>query len=475
MKRLACLLALTLVLIASLPVEAIASAADPLASATPAPLLASATPAPALETAAPTASLDPGGWASAYAGAVQSMELSLTDSAALAGVYRTFSSMTGFRDSDGFALLARALIEIDNDSFASAKDRLGTLRDSNFAAALAGTGIPLPEALIGYCEGRIFEGGGSYFEAYQAYVDSGALDSLTRAAGIRSDMADALYAQACGFEAQGDLERAVEVFGVLDGYSDSQERLSGIMAQLSAPKEDEKASGGSTMYVVNCYSYVSLREWPASSAPALDRISRLDTVEFLDVYDSTYYHVMYNGVEGYVLAYYLSRDPDSAPAPTPAPVVARRTGRDYPKNATLIVVDCDDSITLRDQPATWAAAVIEIPRGDAVTYLNSMDNGFYEVIYHGHTGYALSRYLADEGYDGLGYDYGYGFEYGDLLIVVNCDDHISLRERPDPQANRVTTIGLKEVVTYLGPAKNGFCEIEYAGMTGYALLSYLSR
>lgn len=231
------------------------------------------------------------------------------------------------------------------------------------------------------------------------------------------------------------------------------------------------------MYVVNCNSYVSLREWPSKSAPALDMISRLDTVEFIDIYDSSYYHVRYHGVEGYVLSYYLSRDPDNAPAPTPAPIVPRSIGREYPLNTTLVVVNCDVSITLRAQPATWAAEVIQIPRGDVVTYLNTMDNGFYKVIYHGHTGYTLSEYLTlyYPDYDDKSYWYGYQYQQGDHLIVVNCEDYISLRKKPDPQASLVTTIPLYDMVTYLGSSKNGFCKVEYNGMTGYVLLSYLSR
>jgi len=157
------------------------------------------------------------------------------------------------------------------------------------------------------------------------------------------------------------------------------------------------------------------------------------------------------------------------PAPTPAPVVARSIGKEYPLNTTLVVVNCDKNITLRSRPSTSAAAITKIPKGDVVTYLDSLDNGFYKVIYHGHTGYALSQYLT---YDRYGY--GYSFQRGDVLTVVNCDEYISLRKKPDPQASRITTIDKGEVVTYLSSASNGFCKVRYNGKTGYVLVSYLS-
>ncbi len=440
----------------------------PTATATPVPR-PTATAAPTPGTSAEGARPDAESMQAAYSEAVNSLKCSLTDSDALTQAYRTFDSMKGFLDSDGYALLTQALIAVSLDSFDGAQVPLETLRQSGFENVLEGTGIPTPGALIAYCEGRVFERSMQYYEAYQAYVSSGALDSLTRASAIRSEQAESLYMEAADLERDGDFTRSAEIFGVLGGYLDSRERQAEILDKISDdPKTEETTS--ETMYVVNCTSYVSLREWPSNSAPALDMIARLDTVEFLDVYDGSYYHVRYRGVEGYVLAYYLSRDPDYVAPPTPAPVVPRSIGKEYPLNTTLTVVNCDKNITLRAQPSSGAAKVIKIPKGDVVTYLDSMDNGFYKVIYHGHTGYARSEYLAINGCV-----YMDTYERGELLVVVNCDDHISMRKKPDPQATRVKTIGLGEVVTYISSAKNGYCKVKYGGKTGYVLVSYLSR
>jgi len=462
MKRIVFLFALLFALFTLLPWT---SGTAISVSDTPRP---SATPS-AAETFATDARTDAKSREAQYAEAVESIQYALTDPDVLHAAYKTFDSMKGFRDSDGYALLTRALIVIANEGFTDARQKLETLRLSGFDATLTGTGIPSMDALISYCEGRTAEQRGRYCDAYQAYVDSRALDSLSRADTIRSEKADALYKEASDFEEVGDLERAAEVFSILGGYIDSERRLSQIEAKLSAPPENpekEEQSSGDIMYVVNCISFVSLREWPNTSAPALCKISRLETVEFLDVYDNSFYRVKYQGMEGFVLAYYLSRDPVNVPAPTPAPVVVESIiGREYPLNTPLEVVNCDKNITLRARPSTSAAAITKIPKGAVVTYLNSLDNGFYKVIYHGHTGYALSQYLTVA---------GFGFQRGDVLTVVNCNEYISLRKKPDPQASRITTIDKGEVVTYLSSASNGFCKVRYNGKTGYVQVSYLS-
>lgn len=59
----------------------------------------------------------------------------------------------------------------------------------------------------------------------------------------------------------------------------------------------------------------------------------------------------------------------------------------------LAVYNCNEYITLRDEPSTSAEALDRIPLGAGVDYIGRAENGFYEVAYRGQTGYALSKYL----------------------------------------------------------------------------------
>lgn len=91
----------------------------------------------------------------------------------------------------------------------------------------------------------------------------------------------------------------------------------------------------------------------------------------------------------------------SAPAwsyPTTAPTqayVPAQTAAVPVNYITYYVVNCNESITLRTSASTSASEICQIPLGSAVSYVESAANGFYKVIYNGHTGYALASYLEE--------------------------------------------------------------------------------
>jgi hypothetical protein len=63
---------------------------------------------------------------------------------------------------------------------------------------------------------------------------------------------------------------------------------------------------------------------------------------------------------------------------------------------------------------------------------------------------------------------------GDTYYVVNCRESITLRTQPSVYASEICQMPLGSAVDYLGYAENGFYYVQYNGMTGYALASYLS-
>lgn len=61
----------------------------------------------------------------------------------------------------------------------------------------------------------------------------------------------------------------------------------------------------------------------------------------------------------------------------------------------------------------------------------------------------------------------------DTMVVVNCDEWVSLREAPSKSAPRLMKVPLYETVEDCEDAENGFLRCTYQGTTGYILADYL--
>ena len=61
----------------------------------------------------------------------------------------------------------------------------------------------------------------------------------------------------------------------------------------------------------------------------------------------------------------------------------------------------------------------------------------------------------------------------DDMTVVNCEEWVSLRERPDKSSARLAKVPLYETVTDCERAENGFVRCDYQGLAGYILEEYL--
>lgn len=130
--------------------------------------------------------------------------------------------------------------------------------------------------------------------------------------------------------------------------------------------------------------------------------------------------------------------------------------------ATYFVVNCRESITLRETPSVYARELAQIPLGQAVGFIENAPNGFCKVNYDGLIGYALAEYLAPNRQ-----------KYISGATVVNCRQSITLREEPTTYAYELTQIPLGARVRYLGIETNSFYKVEYRGMIGYALKTYI--
>lgn len=139
---------------------------------------------------------------------------------------------------------------------------------------------------------------------------------------------------------------------------------------------------------------------------------------------------------------------------------------------TLYVVNCNESITLRTADSTSAKGIRQIPLGAAVSFMENASNGFYKVSYNGSTGYALASYLSVDPYD----HYVASTTAADLTWrgkVVRCDEFITLRKTPSTKGEELIKIPVGAIVTVYSGADNGFYYINYGGIEGYALASYI--
>ena len=167
---------------------------------------------------------------------------------------------------------------------------------------------------------------------------------------------------------------------------------------------------------------------------------------------------------------------------TTAPVATAPVTTAANYSETMFVSNCAESISLRESPSTQARALRQIPFGAPVTVLASAENGFYQVIYNGVTGYSLASYLVSyqpseserlERPAGSTVSSNTSGGYR-TMYCVNCREYITLRSIPSTSGADLAHIPLGASVSYVGTAENGFYEVIYNGRRGYALAQYLS-
>ena len=139
------------------------------------------------------------------------------------------------------------------------------------------------------------------------------------------------------------------------------------------------------------------------------------------------------------------------------------------------VCGCEEYVTLREQPSTGAARIMQIPLGAQVIYKGPAGNGFTKVYFGGYDGYVLSKYLSR-------LDPMTGEEYNVPMYVANCNKYISQRSEPAIDMEVLQRIPLgAEVMSYgrVGEflQENPMEEVHYLGkkgsLRGYALSRYL--
>lgn len=133
----------------------------------------------------------------------------------------------------------------------------------------------------------------------------------------------------------------------------------------------------------------------------------------------------------------------------------------------LYVVNCDQSISLRSEPSTSAAEIMQVALGVKVGYIDSAENGFYKISVNGTVGYALASYLS-----GSPQAVAENVQY--YMYVVNCSESITLRSSASTASALMGQIPYGAAVGIISDAQNGFYKVKYNGLIGYASASYLA-
>lgn len=227
--------------------------------------------------------------------------------------------------------------------------------------------------------------------------------------------------------------------------------------QQTQPQAQAAEPVYTTYYVVNCQEYITLRRSPDTAAAEITKIPLNSAVSYVEPAQNGFYKIIYNGQTGYALASYLSATPGSASQAAPAQqntagsnllqVVGCSTsitmrsapnvdgaeitqvplgasvsytgnysgsfyeityggqtgyalasyllpvGQTQVPYTVMKVVNCQESITLRQSPSTQAGELTQIPLGSTVACIDSGYGDFAKVSYMGAEGYALKSYL----------------------------------------------------------------------------------
>lgn len=158
-----------------------------------------------------------------------------------------------------------------------------------------------------------------------------------------------------------------------------------------------------------------------------------------------FYPVTYNGTKGWAYGDWIKAD-----GTTPS----------TPPDASMATVT--EALNLRSGPSTSSGVLAVMPAGALVTLTGQGQNGFVAVSYNGTNGWAYATYLSGGAPPSTGGK------------TVQTTDSLNLRKGPSTTSAVLTVMPAGASVTLTGGSQNGFLEVTYNGMTGWASADYLT-
>lgn len=144
-----------------------------------------------------------------------------------------------------------------------------------------------------------------------------------------------------------------------------------IICQTGYAAEWRRLEGGVAAAIVyNCNEWITLREYPNSNSASLARVPLGAVVVVKESDNHKFALVRYKGTTGWALKEYLTIE-----------------------YLAYHVVNCNEWVSLRDEPSADFEKICEIPWGAEVRYVRDAESDFKYVAYKGKLGYVPNEYL----------------------------------------------------------------------------------
>lgn len=223
------------------------------------------------------------------------------------------------------------------------------------------------------------------------------------------------------------------------------------------------------MCVTNCEEWVSLRDIPDKNGKRLSKVYLGELVTNCRASDDGFIYCEYNGQAGYIMTQYLKMT-------------------DFTMNETFpgnqMVVNVSEWASLWSEPDASSSRVAQVPVGTIVTACVTMPNGFIYCTYtrdgEEFQGFISTSYLKKANYSVTTQDTkavanAMTDDVDLTMVVVNCNDWVSLREKASASSARLARVPLGAKVEHCVQVSDSFIYGCYQGLYGYIQAQYLAE
>ena len=140
----------------------------------------------------------------------------------------------------------------------------------------------------------------------------------------------------------------------------------------------------------------------------------------------------------------------------------------------MVVVNCSEYVSLRAKPSKSSERISKVPLGAVVSNCIPHDGEWIYCEYNGRSGFILSEYLEEvQNGDREPLYEEPGDESIGTMIVINCEEWVSLREKPSTSSKRLAKVPLDGFVEDCRWYNSEFIYCCYEGQYGYIHSDYL--
>ncbi len=266
---------------------------------------------------------------------------------------------------------------------------------------------------------------------------------------------------------------------LLDSVREKQESASEEEGTEGEPSEEEEGQAAVAQNrETHVTDNVNVRSEASTESSRIALAYKGDTITEVESYDDGWSKVEYKGESGYVKTEFLEAAPEAEEPEAPAPEEGEETeepeeteeegsGQATAQNRETHVTD---SVNVRTEASTESSRVALAYKGDAITEVESYDNGWSKVEYKGQTGYVKTEFL-EQG------DAPADQEQSGEAVAQNRQtrvrDTVNVRTEASTESARVALAYKGDQITQVESYDNGWSKVEYKGQAGYVKTEFL--